>query len=74
MGAAIVPSQTFILLSGVFFANVFVVKSESVKDIIRIGNSCTNNKQLILGKRLRGDKTPLRSKVGNMITRFMFRI
>ena len=29
---------------------------------------------LLLGKRLRGEKTPLRSKLGNSITRFFFRL
>ena len=31
-------------------------------------------KELVLGKRIRNEKTPLRSKIGNAITRFIFRL
>ncbi len=31
-------------------------------------------KELVLGKRIRNEKTPLRSKLGNAITRFIFRL
>ncbi len=33
-----------------------------------------NEKVLILGKRIRNDNTPLRSKLGNAITRFIYRL
>ena len=33
-----------------------------------------NEKTLILGKRIRNDSTPLRSKIGNSITRFIYRL
>ena len=33
-----------------------------------------NKKILILGKRIRNDNTPLRSKIGNSITRFIYRL
>lgn len=34
----------------------------------------THPKELVLGKRLRGEKTPLRSKLGNSITRAVYRL
>lgn len=33
-----------------------------------------SEKELILGKRIRNEKTPLRSKIGNSITRFVYKI
>ena len=44
----------------------------SVSDIEKLINEVNDN-TLVLGKRLRGEKTPLRSYLGNSITRFIFR-
>lgn len=47
----------------------------TIKDTIKITNEAQNNKNtLIIGKRPRNKKIPLRSKIGNSITRFVFRI
>lgn len=47
----------------------------TIKDAIKLSDECINNKNtLILGKRIRGNKTPLRSKIGNAITRFIYKI
>ena len=47
----------------------------SIKDAIRLGNYVEDNKDtLVLGKRVRGKSTPIRSKLGNEITRFVYGI
>jgi len=47
----------------------------SIKDAITIGNYAKENpNQLVLGKRLRSKKTPIRSRIGNEITRFIYRL
>lgn len=47
----------------------------SVSDTLNLLNVCEKNpKDLILGKRLREGKIPLRSRLGNAITRFIYRI
>ena len=47
----------------------------SIKDAKRLIQECTQNrKALILGKRIRSKKTPLRSRIGNGITRVVYRI
>lgn len=47
----------------------------SIADALKISNYALENPELlVLGKRLRSKKTPLRSKVGNAITRFFYRI
>ena len=47
----------------------------SIKDALMLGeHSLENKEELVLGKRLRGDKTPLRSMLGNSITRFIYKI
>ncbi len=62
------------------YENVIVVTMDSdgqhtVKDALKLCKlACKNKDTIILGKRLRGDKTPLRSKIGNGITRFFFRM
>lgn len=46
----------------------------TIKDTIKITDEAQNNKNtIIIGKRLRDKKIPLRSKIGNSITRFIFR-
>lgn len=46
-----------------------------VKDVLNIEKySLENLDDLILGKRIISKKTPLRSKIGNSITRFIFKI
>jgi len=45
-----------------------------VSDAIKLCEYCSNNsKKLILGKRLRNKKIPLRSKLGNSITRIVYK-
>lgn len=47
----------------------------SINDALKIGNyALEHNKELVLGKRVRSSKTPLRSRMGNSITRFFYRI
>ena len=47
----------------------------TVKDALKLCELASeNDNTLVLGKRLRGEKTPLRSKIGNGITRFFFRL
>lgn len=47
----------------------------TVADAIKLSDECIkHNNALILGKRLRSNKTPLRSRFGNTITRFVYRI
>lgn len=47
----------------------------TVKDTIKLSEvSLKNPKSLILGKRIRTEKTPIRSKIGNGITRFIYKI
>ena len=43
----------------------------SISDALKIGRYALDNpKELVLGKRVRSSKTPLRSRLGNAITRF----
>lgn len=45
----------------------------TVKDTLNLCHLASENKNVIfLGKRVRGKNTPIRSKVGNIITRFFF--
>lgn len=47
----------------------------SIKDALNISEYALKNKDtLVLGKRIRNEKTPLRSKVGNAMTRFFYRV
>ena len=47
----------------------------TIEDASKLSDiSIKNPKSLILGKRLRNEKTPLRSKLGNSITRFIYKI
>ena len=47
----------------------------TVTDTIKLSEEgIKHNNALILGKRLRSNKTPLRSRFGNTITRFVYRI
>lgn len=47
----------------------------SVKDAIKLLNYAEkHNKELIIGKRIRGTNTPLRSNIGNSITMFVYRL
>ncbi len=47
----------------------------TVKDANKLYEVCLKNKKsLILGKRLRKKETPIRSKLGNIITRFFFKL
>ena len=47
----------------------------TIKDALKISEqSLKNNNKLILGKRIRNEKTPLRSKIGNSITRFIYKL
>ena len=47
----------------------------TVKDAINLTNVCQeNDNTLILGKRIRSNKTPTRSRIGNSITRFIYKI
>lgn len=47
----------------------------TVKDAINLADICQkNNNSLILGKRIRSNKTPIRSRIGNSITRLIYRI
>ena len=47
----------------------------TIKDALKIGNYVNEEPDtLVLGKRLRSKKTPLRSRIGNGITRFVYRI
>ena len=46
----------------------------TIKDALKIGNyALENSNELVIGKRLRDKKIPLRSKLGNSITRFLYR-
>jgi len=46
-----------------------------INDALNLCKYAMNNtEELVLGKRLRSNKTPLRSKIGNSITRFVYRI
>lgn len=47
----------------------------SVKDAIKLCNYVIENpNELVIGKRLRSKKTPIRSRIGNTITRFFYRL
>lgn len=47
----------------------------TIEDALKlIDISKENEKSLILGKRIRSNKTPIRSRIGNSITRFIYRI
>lgn len=47
----------------------------SINDLDKLYNYAKENKNtLVLGKRLRGDNTPLRSYLGNSITKFIYKI
>lgn len=47
----------------------------SIQDAIKLCNYIKENpNELVLGKRLRSKKTPLRSRLGNAITRFFYRL
>lgn len=47
----------------------------STRDALKIGKYALEHKEeLVLGKRVRSSKTPLRSRLGNAITRFFYRI
>lgn len=47
----------------------------TIKDAKRLIKECSLNRNtLYLGKRVRSKKTPLRSRMGNAITRFVYRI
>lgn len=46
-----------------------------IKDAIKLFDCCANEpKTLFLGKRIRSKKTPIRSRIGNSITRFIYRL
>lgn len=46
----------------------------TIKDALKLGEYTLNhNQELVTGKRIRNEKTPLRSKLGNAITRFVYR-
>lgn len=46
----------------------------TIKDTIKITNEAQNDKNtLVIGKRPRDKKIPLRSKIGNEVTRYIFR-
>ena len=46
----------------------------TIKDALKLGEYSINNpSELVSGKRLRDKKIPLRSKIGNSITRFVFK-
>ena len=47
----------------------------TIKDANRLIKECSKNTDtLFLGKRIRSGKTPLRSRLGNSITRFVYRV
>lgn len=47
----------------------------TIPDAIKVATSCLENcESLIVGKRKRTKKTPLRSRVGNAITRFVYKV
>ena len=47
----------------------------SVKDAIKLSNYAEKHlNELVIGKRIRSDKTPLRSKIGNGITMLVYRL
>lgn len=47
----------------------------TIKDAKKLIKECSKNKDaLYLGKRIRSKKTPLRSRIGNGITRFVYKI
>ncbi len=46
-----------------------------IKDALKLLDYAKKNKDtLVLGKRIRGKKVPLRSKIGNSITRFIYKL
>ena len=59
--------------SGVIVVTVDSDGQHSINDAKKLCN-LTKDNTIMLGKRLRGKNTPLRSKLGNNITRFFFRI
>ena len=67
-------------ISGAFKGKYVVVTMDcdgqhKVRDAIKLYEYVINNpKKLVLGKRLRSNKTPLRSRLGNSITRFVYRL
>ena len=45
-----------------------------VKDAKKLMKACSKNKDILyLGKRIRSEKTPIRSRIGNGITRFIYK-
>lgn len=47
----------------------------SVKDAIKLSNYAEkHSNELVIGKRIRSEKTPLRSKIGNIITMLVYRL
>lgn len=47
----------------------------TLNDALKIGKyAIENSEELVLGKRLRSNKTPLRSRIGNGITRLIYRL
>lgn len=46
-----------------------------VEDAKKLMKACSKNKEILyLGKRIRSKKTPIRSRIGNGITRFIYKI
>jgi len=46
----------------------------TIKDAKKLMKACSKNKDILyLGKRIRSKKTPLRSRIGNDITRFIYK-
>jgi len=46
----------------------------TIKDANKLIKECSNNKNtLYLGKRIRSEKTPIKSRLGNSITRFVYK-
>ena len=46
----------------------------TIKDALKLANyTLENQEHLVLGKRIRSEKTPIKSKIGNSITRFLYR-
>ena len=47
----------------------------TIEDTVRLSSLCKNERDtLIIGKRVRGWETPIKSRIGNIITSFMFKI
>lgn len=47
----------------------------TIKDAKNLIKQCSKNKStLYLGKRIRSEKTPIRSRIGNSITRFVYKV